>query len=281
MGIIPSKEIQLTVLFIKLLFCLFPITLFASIIQIGSLGQIPCDSPPSTLYFFDIDDTLIDSPYMLGSKAWRKYLVESVPEKHDLFTLFVARHSPVDFIEGYAPVLIEKLQKKGCGVFGLTARERNIWYYTPMEGVDALTLAQLEAAEIFLDSCALEKAYPSLTAAPEYYRGVFFADIEPKGGYLTKLFQNMHPEKVVFVDDKLSQVESVEEALNALGIENDCYWYTYTDAKLFHPWIANIQLYHLWFFQTVLTDAAAAEIAGLHPEKDAEFYLEGVLKTLN
>lgn len=248
------------------------ICLFASILQIGSLGQIPCDDPPSTLYFFDIDDTLIDSPYMLGSKAWRKYLVENVPEKHDLFTLFVAKHYPVDYIEGYAPVLIEKLQKKGCKVFGLTARERNIWYYTQAEGIDALTIAQLEMAEIFLGS----EAYPPLTTAPEYYKGVFFADIEPKGGYLTKLFKDIRPEKVVFVDDKLSQVESVSEALSDLGIENDCYWYTHTDTKPFHPWIANIQLYYLWFFKTVLSDVTAAEIAELYPEKDAGYYLDAL-----
>lgn len=269
-----------------LLLCLLPITLFASIEQIDSLSQLPCDSPPSTLYFFDIDDTLIDSPYMLGSKAWRKYLTETAPDWHDTLTLFVARHYHVDFVEAHIPAIIEKLKVKGCGVFGLTARERKIWYYTPMEDIDALTIAQLHQAEIFLDPQALEKSYPSLTAAPEYYEGVFFADIEPKGGYLIKLFQNSkeRPAKVVFIDDKLSQVESVSQALNELGIDNDCYWYTATDkkAELFHPLLANIQLFHLWMTkgQAVISDVAAAELAELYPERTAEYYLQAILETL-
>lgn len=236
----------------KLFFlCLLPLSLLASITRIESMSQVPIDSPSDTIYFFDIDDTLIDSPNMLGSKAWRKYIAETLPDLHDVLTLFVARNYPVDYIEGYTPKFIEQLQNRGYGVFGLTARERNIWYYTPTEGIDALTIAQLKEAEIYLNP----KTHPS---SPEYYEGVFFADIEPKGDYLKKLFQNIdRPAKVIFIDDKLSQVESVEKALSELGIENECYWYTYTDNKLFHPLIANIQLFHLLTSKSVLSDEAA------------------------
>lgn len=271
---------------LSILLSLLPFTLLAGIIQINSLSQVTCDSPPSTLYFFDIDDTLIDSPSMLGSKAWRRSLINSVPDELiDTLTLFVAQHYPVDAVEGYASCLIEKLQKLGFGVFGLTARERNIWYYTPIEGVDALTIAQLKSAEIYLDSADLEKNYPSLIAAPEYYEGVFFADIEQKGTYLTKLFQisGERPAKVVFIDDKFIQAESVAQALDLLGIENECYWYTRTDSKPFHPLIASIQLFYLWFSggKQAISDVVAAEIAELNPEKSAEDYLAAVLEALS
>lgn len=52
------------------------------------------------------------------------------------------------------------------------------------------------------------------------------------------------PVKIIFVDDKLSQVESVDTALTKLGIPHQCYVYLATDkkAKAFDPLITNSTL---------------------------------------
>ena len=91
----------------------------------------------------------------------------------------------------------------------------------------------------------------------------------------------MFPKKIIFIDDKLSQVESVADALAKLGIEHECYVYTATDekGKAFNPLIANIQLYY--FYQSegniILSDESALLIAKENPEKNAEYYLKATL----
>ena len=88
------------------------------------------------------------------------------------------------------------------------------------------------------------------------------------------------PNKVIFIDNKQSQVESVAAALDELGIEHECYWYTATDKKAeqFSPLIANVQLYYLWISNGthILSDEEAELIAMEHPEKDAESYLRDI-----
>lgn len=251
------------------------------ITKIESIHQI-ADSPiPQTTYFFDIDDTLFDSPHMLGSKAWRKYILAATSEEdplenwHDFLSLFLARNYPLSPVEPNTRQFIQEIQSKGHTVFGLTARERDKWYDTSVPGIDVLTVKQLASLGIHF--------HPKEDLAPEYYRGVFFADLEPKGEYILKLFQNATqlPHKVIFVDDKHSQVESVASALRQLEIDAECYWYTATEEKAqrFDPLIANIQLYYFWTSggETILSDNEAAIIGKQHPERDAAYYLATLL----
>lgn len=259
----------------------------APIVKIESLAQIKDHQQTQTIYFFDIDDTLFDSPTMLGSKAWRKYIIAATKNDplnwHDIFSLFIARNHPLQTIEALTSQFVKKLQMGGHGVFALTARERKRWYDMPQEGIDLLTAKQLELVGINFDNAFLVETYPYLTNNSGYFKGIFFADTELKGEYLLKLFKNapQRPEKVIFIDDKLSQAESVAAALNELGIDNECYWYFATDKKAseFDPLIANIQLYYLWFSdgKEIITDEEAESIAAQYPEKNAEYYLKSVL----
>lgn len=256
-----------------------------SIIEIESLDAIEDTLGGDTLYFFDIDDTLIDSPNMLGSKGWRKYIkaktVQEARNWHDIFTFYLLRKYPVMTVEPGTLQFILNLQRRGCAVFGLTARERNKWYDTPASGVDALTVHQLTSLGMHFED---HSAYASLLSAPEYYRGTFFVDSDLKGEYLTRLFLNADekPKRVVFVDDKKKQAESVAEALTMLHIPHVCYWYVATDKKSrnFDPKVANIQLYHylLGHDQRILSDEEAHSIGLENPEKQADEYLQEILK---
>lgn len=260
----------------------------ARIFTIDSLTQVSDPECAEAVYFLDIDDTLLDSAHMLGSKAWRKYISSATEDNtgrnwRDFFSLFIARNHPLETVEACTGQFVRELQCKGHAVFGLTARERTLWYDTPTEDVDLLTVSQLESVGISFKHESLEKAYPRLTDNPEYFRGIFFADIEPKGGFLLELFKNVSPlpAKVIFIDDKYCQVESVANALDQLGISNVCYWYIKTDDKAsrFDPLIANIQLLYFWMSdgQTVLSDKEALAVADQCPETQAEYYLEVVL----
>ncbi len=251
------------------------------IYKIESLDQIAASQPARTVYFFDIDDTLFDLPFMLGSKAWRKYIASATKNDptqnwHDIFSLFIARYHHHKTVETHTSQFIQKLQNQGYDVLGLTARERQVWYDTPTNDIDSLTTSQLESVGISFQD---PQTYAFLSSSPEYFKGTFFADTEPKGEYLLKLFKGAPelPEKVIFIDDKLSQVESVASALNQLGINYECYWYVATDKKAsqFDPLIANIQLYYFWTSkgQRIISDDEARSIAKEHPDLTAEYYL--------
>lgn len=255
------------------------------ITKIDSLQQIASSQPAQTMYLFDIDDTLIDSPYMFGSGAWRRYIAAATKADitanwHDIFSLFFAQRHPLQTVETITGQFIRDLQEQGHGVFGLTSRERAKWYKTPVNNVDDLTVKQLESVGIDFNSEFLNARYSYLANDSEYFKGIFFADLASKGEYLLKVFHNASqlPEKIVFVDDKLSQVESVAAALEQLGIQYECYWYTAADKKNkgFDPLIANIQLYYFWTSggENVISDEEACAIAEQCPEKKAEHYLQ-------
>jgi hypothetical protein len=263
--------------------------LLPCIVTVESLSQISTTQPHQTLFLFDIDDTIFDSPSMLSSRGWRKYIAEATKKIdtsenwHDIFSFALARKYPLKPVENITSQFVKELQDKGYVVCGFTSRERNLWYDMPHYGVDALTVEQLHSVDINFSDEGLKNAYPFLSMDPEYFGGIFFANIEPKGKFLLHLFAHApnFPEKVIFIDDKRSQVESVANALAELGIQHECYLYSAVDEKekAFDPLVANIQLY--CFYRSngkeFVSDQEAALIAKKHPEKDAEYYLRATL----
>ncbi len=266
-------------IFLLLCCCL---TATASVVKITSLNELPLTHSEGSVVFFDIDDTLLDFPCMLGSKAWRKEMFQVAPDQHDRIVLFITKHIPATSVEPMTTQLIKELQTKGYVVCGLTARERQVWYSTPMEGVDILTLKQLTSAGIALDNNRFKEIYPELAKDAAYFEGVFFADISPKGDYLRKILEGAshRPKKIIFIDDKLRQVQSVDSVLQDLHIDHECYWYVATEhqAAQFDPLIAAIQLHHLWVSQgsEMLSDQEAEVIRLQHPEKTPDDYLQEI-----
>lgn len=262
----------------------------SSIYTIESLQQIQVTQPDNTIFFFDLDDTIFDFPYMLGSKAWRRYIVEATKKFntsknwHDIFSYLLAQRYRIQAVEPITSQFVKELQKKGYIVCGLTSRERKQWYKTPQEGVDEVTSNQLNSIDIHFDNEHLKNHYPYLASDSGYFNGTFFAHLDPKGEYLLHLFKNASdlPKKVIFIDDKSTQVESVAKALTELGIENECYFYSATDekAKRFNPLIANIQLYYFLKsdYREIISDEQAALIAKEDLTKDVDHYLKAILE---
>ncbi len=255
--------------------------------EIMSLDEISMDVfTPLDVVLLDLDDTLMDSEGMVGSKAWRAYIEMATkydPEGnwHDVLSLFVAQNYPVKAIEEKTVQFVEALQRKGVMVFGFTARERNKWYYTPCEDVDALTKEQINSCGIDFTKTKVEKPFQFLTKPLECFENIFFADTDTKGEYLAKLFNKMpiYPNCTYFIDDKKRQVESVTEELSFRNLKHKCYLYSATNkkSKNFDPLIANIQLYYLKKEGTILSDERARDIAHDNKDKDADFFLQNTL----
>lgn len=241
---------------------------------IHSLTEIEKEHLHEAIIFFDLDDTLIESSLEIGSKNWKNFIKSATTQQeHDDISWFIAQHIPVKTTEDEVGDLIQNLQTSNK-VFGLTARERNIWYYTPKDGVDELTIQQLESAGIHFDKTTSFEM-------PEFYEGVYFSDLDPKGEYVLKLFTSREslPSKVVFVDDKLSQVESVAEALDALGIDNECYYYKQTYSTSFDPLVALVQLHYLMQSEgkVLLTEQEAQLLIEQSPHLDIDYYLGEII----
>lgn len=277
----------------KLLFALLFFINFSSyslgeIVTIQHLNEVTSSKP--ALILFDIDDTLIDSSTMAGSKAWRSYIRKATENDntlnwHDLFSLWIANHHPYSTVESCTVDKVHELQNAGHLVLGLTSREKTRWYDLNDVPTEELTHEQLQVVGIQFSDAIFADLFPGLTTLSQYSRGVFFADIEPKGNFLLYALNGLKsfPEKILFIDDKLSQVESVDEALSELGIDHVAYYYQAIEEKSaqFDPLIANIELYYSLLLGGVhLTDSEAKAIAETYPEQDEKFYLEASKKLL-
>lgn len=273
----------------------FAENILSKVSYIDSLAQVSIQQdehdPRQTIVLLDLDDTLMDcSSSMVGTRAWRRYLSEATKKMntsenwHDIFSLAIARKYPMQTVEEMTHRFIEELQDQGYVVCGFTARERQYWYDMPMEDSDVLTVQQLHSINIDFNQGRLERTFPRLSLDSEYFKGIFFTNLENKGEYILHLFENNPhlPEKIIFIDDKKSQVKSVASALDKLGILYECYVYTCNEKKqqLFNPLIANIQLYYFYqsHGQWIISDQEAEEIAKRYPEKDADFYFRAALE---
>lgn len=266
-----------------------PFTLNAKIIEAHQIKDILKEIDTETLVLFDMDDTLTDSSISLGTGAWRQYVrtqiasdyhLKSPGNPHDIMTHAAAETIPVKPVEPDLVPLIEDLQNKHVAVFCLTARGSNLWYSTPMDGIDELSYRQLKSIEIDFTNTVTPEPF-QLIDSTVFYHGIFLTKGTKKGPFLEKLFQETgyRPTKVVFIDDKLDENKSVASTLDKMGIDNVCVWYHRAQANNedFNPLIASIQLEAFLNDQTILNNAEAKEKADALQEIDPDAFFKKLI----
>jgi len=257
------------------LLTLLPCFLFGRIVKIENINDILSEIEPETLVLFDMDDTLTDSSISLGSGKWRDYLRETFPSLHDRLTHHVANTVSVTPIEENTPALVQGLQKQNIAVFVLTARGQEYWYSTPISNIDVLTNKQLKSAGFDFSLTVLPSAFAFLSS-PHFKAGIIYSHPHKKGPFLKKLLKGLNytPKKIVFIDDKKFQVESIEEAFKDSTIETVSFWYTHADQKhsSFNPAIAALQLKSLLCDKKILSDAEAS-LCSLEEQESAHEFL--------
>jgi hypothetical protein len=254
----------------------------APINPIESLFDIPEDQPLGTIYLIDLDDTLFDHPYMLGSKAWRSYFAKATGGAgfancaHDRATLYLAENFPVVTVEEKTAEWVKNRQGK-YEVYFLTARERNIWYYTPRKEADQLAIQQMNSVAIDLDKAYPSALYSQFKQVPQFYKGGFFSDLDSKGEFISKVLEKCSPKppNVIFSDDKQANTQDVADHLTKLGIPNRCYWHRKVEKKPFDSKIADVQLYYALKEKRLLSDQEAKELVS-----DGRDYLKESLELL-
>ncbi|MFT6765940.1 MAG: FMN phosphatase YigB (HAD superfamily) [Alteromonas naphthalenivorans] len=193
---------------------------------------------------FDLDETLIipNNNNHRGGDMWLQARVNNAVSKGvpvglawDLMLpmYFEIQKDPnfsVRLIEGIESFnVVQALQKESERVIGLTARS------FPIEDD---TIRLLEATGISFVHSGYFNALPTqekvfmFDGVPGGFKhGIFFAGPGDKGKSLMALFATCEyrPEVIVFVDDKLKNVQSVERAAEAAGIEFVGILYTRMD----------------------------------------------------
>ncbi|MES2344902.1 MAG: DUF2608 domain-containing protein [Chlamydiota bacterium] len=273
--------------FVAAIMLLSSCCLLSQIKEIDYINEVLKEASSASIVLFDIDETLIETPSMLGGKAWRRYArralekvksQEEATEIHDKITYLIAKNFIYTTVEDDIHDCLHTLYKSEIPVFGFTARGKVHWYDMPSPDGEELTIEHLKQAGIDLTarSIAVDNA---LTAHSSYAKRIFFAyPVEDKGELILELFKNMQllPAKVVFVDDKLENVRVVDKACEQLGIPSVCFYYRHIELhRSFDLMVANIQLEKLLFENRVLSDEEALLLKSkyLHKNPDA-FFLE-------
>lgn len=217
-------------------------TAYAEVIQIQNMSSILPYIKKDTLVVFDLDNTIMETPQMLGSDQWFDHAIEykikggmdkgaALNTVADLWTV-VQLKSDMQMVESKTASLIKNLQKKGVEVIALTAR--------PEEMFDR-TRAQLKKNKVVI-------------------KDIYSAGALTKGQAMTNIINAKYPKvtSVVFVDDKEKHAQTVNDALNLLShITHFEFRYGFADAKVkaYDSKVADCQLQKFMNEQALVKDA--------------------------
>jgi len=178
---------------------------------------------PNTLIIFDIDNTIAHPIEELSSDEWFCHLVDTkMLEGNDLLTsiyyalpaAFYAQFNiPLEPTEKTTVALIKQLIDSGIAVMALSTRSLFIAERT-LEQLDGINICFF-MPDVDTDELVLPMPHPCL-----YKHGILFGGNNDKGQALTCFFNimNYHPDTVIFVDDKMKYLLSVENALEPRNI---------------------------------------------------------------
>lgn len=171
-----------------------------------------------TLVIFDIDNTLAHPTQELSSDEWFCHLVDQkMALGHDYLTsvyyalpaaYYAQFNIPLTPTEPGIPELITNLIENGIAVIALSTRSLFIAERT-IDQLDNIGITFF-APNIDPQGLVLPMNLPCF-----YKHGILFSGNNDKGEVLRCFFDIMdyHPEKVIFIDDKLKYLIAVDKAL--------------------------------------------------------------------
>lgn len=213
---------------------------YASIQQISSLNEAKVlfeQADVNTLVIFDIDYTLtmptepaLQMPNIKKNKQLFKSMLEgfSGEDKRIFSALFISRAESL-LIEPSVVEMIESFQNSGIRTLALTATLTGSlgpikcfedWRYEELKklGID-FSLSFPKVKSIYFKNMHIYQNY-----YPVYKGGILLCNHEnnSKGEVLKEFLDQIDwkPKKVIFLDDDIKNVESMEKALKELSIEH-------------------------------------------------------------
>lgn len=277
-------KIQIVFYLISLQYYFFSFNLFSNTFEIYEiLDLVPfinsIHQDDSTLILFDIDDTLIDSPISLNSGPWiahywhhaPKLLPHKMPVLEELMW-YVSKTIPCRAVDSSTAEIISICQNSNS-ITPLALTARPIY----KKNIDGIKITAEQLLKINIDFSL--KVFPlNLTRHPSFYKGIIYTSGKIKGDFLKQylISTGNFPKKIIFIDDKIDQIQSVEKNMKELGINVSCFWYRRASMNrtTFNLQIANIQLEYLLKYQLILNDEEAEIImeSENHPIPPEDFF---------
>jgi len=207
------------------LFFLLLQTAWGLILETETLADIHGYLEEKTLVIFDIDNTLIAPIGILGSDQWAWARVKELKAKglsekeafHQTMEEWRQLHANMKMqtLEKDTAALVQNLQALNYPLIALTTR-------TPEDA--SLTRRELVQVGIDLKRTAIADGPLELALQEKaaFIDGILFISLENAKGDALKEFLHQTaylPAKIIFIDDKLSHIKSVEKACFSLGLD--------------------------------------------------------------
>jgi hypothetical protein len=262
--------------FIFLAFLLAAAVLQAKIIEVKSFCEIVKYTSTDTLFLLDIDDTILVPEQMLGSDEWfnlrwKKHeasgLSRGVALEKAIAEWESIRHvTKMKKVEQEIDNVIHALQRKGNKVMGLT---------TQGLALATRTVQQLQEHQIDLSatSSSKEDVFIDMKGHGILYRkGILFTSGQNKGESLFLLCdtKGLKPKRIVYIDDKRSNLTAVEAEAEKRGVEFMGLRYAHADIhkKAFCPEIAEFQFAHSSFARLLSDEEAKLRMKMIASEEN-------------
>jgi hypothetical protein len=248
---------------IFMLLMLLPAFVSGTIIEVAHFAELENYVGSNTLLLLDVDDTLMLPMQTLGNDAWFQYrwdeYISQGYTRGDALERALAdwegvRHlTGVCAVEEYTSSIVADLQKKGVCLMGLTTQGMALATRTVQQlaslGMDLSLTAPRQEDYYFLNGRGVL-----------FHRGLLFTAGSAKGKAVLSFLAacDYQPQQVVFINDKRSHLEDVENALSDRGIPFVGLRYSYGDARVaaFDPHVADVQ-WNCSSFAHILSDEEA------------------------
>lgn len=208
------------------------------IIESNSIEDVKKFAESETLFIFDYDNVLVEGKTDYGFDAWFCSAMNSLTNNgldskialNKLLPIYenIQHTAEVKLVETCSKSLIDDLKKSGHKVIILTVRSLCL-----IESV----FNQLKSVDIDISTGALAENGANQELAKigaKYTDGILFCDGYYKGNAL-KVFLQFHPtlkaKNIVFIDDKLKNIDSVKSAAKDLEVNFVGIRYGKTDER--------------------------------------------------
>jgi predicted phosphatase len=223
---------------------IFVFSLQAKILEIKNINEIKEYLTKDSIVIFDLDNTIMEPIQIYGSDQWfayqlKEYLKDNLTFDDALFKTIEEWHkiqavSKVKLVEPNVKDIILNLQKNNQIVMGFTLRDQDFAFSA---------IEQLSSLGIDFKKTSIIKN--NIRDDILFREGILFSSGMSKGIVLDQFFKrlNYKPKKMVYIDDKLKHVKSIEDYANKNNIEFTGFRYGYLDDKVnsFSAEISDIQ----------------------------------------
>jgi hypothetical protein len=187
------------------------------------------EAKAGTVIFTDIDDTVFapQANMFRASSPDRQFINKLYHAGHkDLTAIYLSNHK-LQLVDARWPVLIRETLARGISVYALSQMASdNIahlrvdnWRYNQLADLGIIYKQEYDGAnDIKLDIADERNRFPHISSGPRFYRGIFMSGNIGKDLVLQKYLETNSVKMVIFIDDRLDNVEDLSAICKELQI---------------------------------------------------------------